>query len=150
MVVDGQARYNRIASNALLTVAPLPKVGLISKLRGLRGAKSTGLSKSIAKTFRRGRYKKIILDKPTVLSRYYDNVDAFAKGRYMTNPSSLSGSRFLNRQGLALRPRWNKMTKLAHWQLQPGTVIYKGRAATQFPWLGGKTQYFLPDLSRMK
>ena len=41
-VVDGQARYNRIASNALLTVAPLPKVGLLSKFGGRFGTSFRG------------------------------------------------------------------------------------------------------------
>lgn len=42
------------------------------------------------------------------------------------------------------------MTKVAHWEIPAGTTIYKGRAGIQFPWLGGKTQYFVPELGGAK
>lgn len=110
--------------------------------------KGVGLAEDVAKTFRFGRYTEVILDKPMVLSRYYDNVNAFAKGRFMTN--SLSGFTSLDRMGMAIRPSWNGMTKVAHWEIPAGSIIYKGKAATQFPWLGGKTQYFVPQLGNIK
>jgi len=88
------------------------------------------------------------LDQPLVLSRYYDNVNAFAKGRFMTN--STSSSVFLDRMGMAIRPSWNSMTKVAHWEIPAGATIYKGRSAMQFPWLGGKTQYFVPETGTLK
>jgi RHS repeat-associated protein len=113
----------------------------------LPGMNSIGLADDVAKTFQNGRYTEMTLNKPIVLSRYYDNVNAFAKGRFMTN--SISGSKFLDRMGLALRPKWNGMTKVASWEIPAGTTIYKGRAATQFPWLGGKTQYFVPELGNI-
>lgn len=83
-----------------------------------------------------------------VLSRYYDNVNAFARGRFMTR--SVSKFTILDRIGLALRSYWNNMTKVAHWEIPAGTTIYKGRAGIQFPWLGGKTQYFVPELGGAK
>ena len=112
--------------------------------------KGVGLSDDVAKTFSRGSYQKIVLDEPITLSRYYDNVKAFAKGRYMTNPSSISGFKFADRMGLALKPKWNGMTKVANWNLPAGTTIYKGRAAIQFPWIGGKTQYFVPNINSIQ
>lgn len=83
-----------------------------------------------------------------VLSRYYDNVNAFAKGRFMTN--SISNYKFVDRMGIAIRPKWNSMSKVANWEIPAGSTIYKGRAAMQFPWLGGKTQYFVPELGNLK
>ncbi|MBT0813070.1 hypothetical protein KIH41_17410 [Litoribacter ruber] len=116
---------------------------------GVNSTRGVGLSSDIAKTFAKGRYQKIVLDKPMTLSRYYDNVGAFAKGRYMANPSSITGNRFIDRMGLALRPKWNEMTKVAHWNLPKGTTVYKGKAAMQFPWIGGRTQYFVPNLNNI-
>lgn len=113
----------------------------------LPGMNSVGLADDVAKTFQNGRYREITLKEPIVLSRYYDNVSAFAKGRFMTN--SISGSKFLDRMGLALRPKWNGMTKVASWEIPAGTTIYKGKAAMQFPWIGGKTQYFVPELGNI-
>jgi hypothetical protein len=42
------------------------------------------------------------------------------------------------------------MTKVAHWELPAGTAIYRGRAAMQFPWFGGDTHFFVPNLSNAK
>jgi hypothetical protein len=111
-------------------------------------AKGAGLADDVAKTFRFGRYTEVTLDKPMVLARYYDNVNAFAKGRFMTNATS--SFTFLDRMRMAIRPSWNGMTKVAHWQIPAGSTIYQGRAAMQFPWLGGKTQYFIPELGKIK
>jgi hypothetical protein len=112
------------------------------------GTKGAGLADDVANTFQYGRYTEVTLDKPMVLSRYYDNVNAFAKGRFMTN--STSGFTFVDRMGMAIRPSWNGMTKVAHWEIPAGSTIYQGRAAMQFPWLGGKTQYFVPELGNIK
>lgn len=111
-------------------------------------AKGGGLADDVAKTFRFGRYTEVTIDKPIVLSRYYDNVNAFAKGRFMTNKTSVFTS--LDRIGMAIRPSWNGMTKVAHWEIPAGSTVYQGRAAMQFPWLGGKTQYFVPELGNIK
>ena len=129
-------------------------LGSLGKL-GVKGAGKlaakgvAGLSDDVAKTFSRGMYSKVVLNKPITLSRYYDNVNAFAKGRYMTNPSSITGIKFVDRMGLALKPKWNGMTKVANWNLPAGTTVYKGRAAMQFPWIGGRTQYFVPNLNNI-
>lgn len=66
----------------------------------------------------------------------------------MTN--STSNSIFFDRMGMAIRPKWNEMTKIAHWEIPAGTTIYKGRAAMQFPWIGGKTQFFIPETGNLK
>jgi len=133
---------------AATSVIPIGEIiGGISKAGNL--ARGVGLSDDIAKTFAGGRYQRIILDKPMTLSRYYDNVGSFAKGKFMTNPSSISKIKFVDRMGLALKPKWNEMTKVANWSLPEGTVVYKGRAAMQFPWIGGKTQYFVPNLDKI-
>ena len=116
--------------------------------KGTQLAKGVQLSEDVAKTFQFGRYTEMTLDKSIKLSRYYDNIDAFAKGRFFTN--SISNSTLIDRIGLGMRPSWNSMTKVAHWQVPAGTTVFKGRAAMQFPWLGGKTQYFLPELNTLK
>lgn len=122
-----------------------------SVLSGFSGALRQGdLGSDIANTFRGGRYEKMLLDEPMILGRYYDNEFAFAKGRFMADPLSFTGSIFLDRMGLALRPSWNAMTKRAYWELPAGTTIYRGTAAAQFPWFGGRTQYFVPDLSGIR
>ena len=57
--------------------------------------------------------------------RYYDDINAFAKGRYLfdTFPAS--------RQGLALPPEWNQMTYLKQWRVKSGTIFIEGRVAPQ-------------------
>jgi RHS repeat-associated protein len=115
---------------------------------GKLATKGTSLSgRSAEKTFWAGRYEKVVLKESITLSRYYDGVNAFAKGRYM-NPSLLNKT--IDRIGLAIRPKWNAMTKVSHWNIPKGTTLYKGRAAMQFPWIGGRTQYFLPDISKIR
>ncbi|MFA6152127.1 MAG: hypothetical protein WC716_12450 [Chitinophagaceae bacterium] len=109
---------------------------------------SSNLSNEIAQTFQYSRYTEVTLSKPITLARYYDNVGAFAKGRFMTN--STSSFTFYDRVGLAIKPGWNQMSKVAHWEIPAGTTLYKGKAAMQFPWVGGKTQYFVPELSNLK
>lgn len=110
-------------------------------------SKMGGLADDVAKTFQFGRYSEMVLEEPMILARYYDNEAAFAKGRFMTN--STSTSKFLDRMRLALRPSWNGMTKVAHWEIPAGTTVYKGKAAMQFPWIGGQTQYFIPELGNI-
>jgi hypothetical protein len=66
----------------------------------------------------------------------------------MTN--STSNFSFFDRIELDLRPSWNSMAKVFSWEIPEGTTVYKGRAVTQFPWLGGKTQYFVPELGNIK
>jgi RHS repeat-associated protein len=109
---------------------------------GNMSSKSIGLSPDVAKTFRFGRYTEVTLENPLTLSRYYDNTNAFAKGRFMTN--STSSNRFYDRMGLALKPKWNNMTNVATWEIPANSVIYQGKAAMQFPWIGGKTQFYVP------
>jgi hypothetical protein len=138
---------------------PLPPLFAIAKADKLadagdlaiKGLRTTGtLADDVARTFRFGRYSEVTLVESKTLTRFYDNTNAFAKGRYMTDASALSSSTFLNRMGLAMRPSWNGMTKQAHWTVPAGSTIYKGKAATQFPWIGGKTQYFVANISNVK
>jgi CheY-like chemotaxis protein len=57
--------------------------------------------------------------------RYFDNVNAFPKGRYLfeTFPAS--------RTSAAIKPQWNQMRGIAQWRIVPGTPIIEGRAAAQ-------------------
>ena len=107
----GVANY-RIATG--LSFSTSTTIGQTSSI----AAKGEGLAVDVAKTFRFGRYTEVTLDKPLVLSRYYDNANAFAKGRFMTN--STSSFTFLDRIGMAIRPSWNGMTKVAHWEIPAG------------------------------
>lgn len=79
--------------------------------------------------------------------RFYDGVNANAKGRYLFetfNPLT-------NRQNLALPPEWNKMTGIQQFQVNPGTVMLKGNAAPQFQfgsqYIGGETQWYINNLN---
>ncbi len=73
--------------------------------------------------------------------RYYDNVNAYPKGRYLfdTFPAS--------RASLAMDPTWNQMTNFRQWQIRPGTVIIEGEATSQGSYLpGGQIQKFILSL----
>jgi hypothetical protein len=131
------------AGNAALSYVGLllPNPVLKSSTVASNAGKGVGLSDDVASTFRFGKYTKTVLEQPTILFRYYDDVNAFASGRYMTN--SVSKFKFLDRMTLAIRPKWNNMTYVAEWQFPAGSTLYKGKAAMQFPWIGGKTQYFV-------
>ena len=74
--------------------------------------------------------------------RYYDDVNAFAKGRYLfeTFPAS--------RESLAIRPEWNQMRYFRQWRIRPGTIMIEGRTASQgLGYPGGQIQKFIlyPD-----
>ncbi len=74
--------------------------------------------------------------------RYFDNVDAFAKGRYLfaTFPAS--------RASLALDPQWNRMTYFTQWQIRPGAMLFEGVASPKGVGLpGGQIQKFVPNLN---
>jgi hypothetical protein len=79
--------------------------------------------------------------------RYFDNVNAFEKGRYLfeTFPAS--------RKGLSLDPVWNQMSGLKQFQIREGATFFEGLAAPQkglfnnLDFLsGGQTQFYVPDL----
>jgi len=73
--------------------------------------------------------------------RYFDNVKAFPKGRYLfeTFPAS--------RSGLALDPYWNQMSGVAQWQIRPGATMLEGVASSQGAGLsGGMMQKFIPNM----
>lgn len=130
---------------ALNAVSIIPFAKIAQAGNAIRGV---GLSDDVARTFQYGSYTRTTLAEPMKVFRYYDNVNAFAKGRFLT--PSVSGFTFVDRVGLSLRPSWNQMTKVATWELPAGTTIFQGRAAMQFPWLGGKTQFFAPSLDGAK
>jgi hypothetical protein len=70
--------------------------------------------------------------------RYFDNVNAFAKGRWLFETFPVS------RESLALRTVWNQMSRFQQWQVRPGTLMIEGRAAAQGLGLpGGAWQKFV-------
>lgn len=74
--------------------------------------------------------------------RYFDNVNAQKKGRYLfeTFPAS--------RQNLALKPDWNKMTFMKQFQIRPNTTILEGRASSMGVGVeGGQIQKYIPNLN---
>jgi len=74
--------------------------------------------------------------------RYFDGVNAQAKGRYLfeTFPAS--------RASLALDPKWNGMTNFTQWQVRPGATLLEGGASPQGVGLpGGQIQKFVPNLN---
>jgi hypothetical protein len=77
--------------------------------------------------------------------RFFDNVNALAKGRYLF--PTFTG--FTNRVGLALPYEWNNMTHFTQFQIQPGTPYLFGRAAAQGSLGGGSYQMFVPNLSNL-
>ena len=71
-------------------------------------------------------------------TRYFDNVEAVARGRYLfeTFPAS--------REGLALKSDWNKMTYFQQWRIRPGSIFLEGRASAQgIGYPGGQVQKYV-------
>lgn len=71
--------------------------------------------------------------------RYFDNVDAFPRGRYLfeTFPAS--------RDSLGLQIDWNQMRGFQQWRIRPGATIFEGSTAPQGVWRGGQTQKYIFD-----
>ncbi len=59
--------------------------------------------------------------------RFYDDMNANMKGRYLFETFSPQ----VNRSNLALPPEWNRMTGIQQSQVNPVTVIIKGKAGPQ-------------------
>jgi hypothetical protein len=74
--------------------------------------------------------------------RYFDNVNAFDKGRYLVETFPAS------RASLALDLQWNRMTNFTQWQIRPGATLFEGVASPQGVGLrGGQIQKFVPNLN---
>ena len=78
--------------------------------------------------------------------RFYDDINATAKGRYLFETFSPQ----VNRSNLALPPEWNKMTGIQQWQVKPDTIIIKGKAGPQYQmgdqYIGGVEQWYITNL----
>lgn len=87
-----------------------------------------------------------IADDATYGLRFYDNVNASAKGRYLFETFSNQ----INRNNLSLPYEWNKMISIQQWKVKPGTTIIKGTAAPQLQmgsqYLGGANQWYINNL----
>lgn len=74
--------------------------------------------------------------------RFYDNENAWARGRYLTTQWPAT------REEIAVKASWNQFTYLKQWQIRPGAPIIEGRVGPQgvgYPG-GGKQTYVLnPD-----
>ena len=78
--------------------------------------------------------------------RFYDGINASAKGRYLFP----TFSNYTNRSGLALPQTWNKMTGLTQFQIRPGSNYIFGRAASQGgEFTGGSYQMYVNSLENL-
>ena len=68
------------------------------------------------------------VDNKTYGLRFFDNINANEKGRYLFETFSSN----TNRNGLALPYEWNIMINIKQWQIEEGTTIIKGKVAPQF------------------
>jgi hypothetical protein len=98
---------------------------------------------AVINSFVKGTIKARQAEKFEFALRYYDNIKAFEKGRYLfpTFP--------VTRELLALEYKWNKMLYFKQWKIKQGEIIFEGIAAAQGPGLpGGIKQLFLLDPKR--
>lgn len=72
--------------------------------------------------------------------RYFDNVNAWPKGRYLFEQFPAT------RNSLALPPNWNQMTHFKQFQIRQGTTILEGPAARQGFYPGGQVQKYIANL----
>jgi hypothetical protein len=74
--------------------------------------------------------------------RYFDGVNAKAKGRYLFEAFPAT------RESLAVKTESNQMTNIAQFKVSPGATIIEGRASAQGVGLpGGQMQKYITDLS---
>lgn len=97
--------------------------------------------KQVIDTFELGAIKVETAGDSTFGMRFYDGVNAQARGRYLTQDFGAT------REELALLGRWNQMTHIAQFQIRPGTRMITGRAAGQgVGYRGGATQMYIMNL----
>jgi hypothetical protein len=81
--------------------------------------------------------------------RVFDDVNARAQGRWLSPPDGSSPG-IQSTIDRALRLEWNTAAFETSAYITPGTVYYQGLTAPQGGiYLGGTTQYFVPDPSRI-
>ncbi len=115
--------------------------------------KSQGVSrqfrKQILESFDAGTIKLQVADENTYGLRFYDGVNAEARGRYLFE----SFNNLTNRQNLALPPEWNEMSGIKQWRIEPDTTMITGEAASQFQfgfrYVGGEKQWYITDLKNL-
>jgi len=120
-----------------------------SAYRGVRQASEYLRSQNVERQYREQVLQSFEIDTINVRSataseyglRYYDGVEASAKGHNLFNTFPAS------RQSLALKLDWNAMTDFTQWRIRVGTTIIEGRAAAQGTYLpGGQWQMFVLNL----
>ncbi|MEK4083774.1 ribonuclease YeeF family protein [Psychrobacillus sp. FSL K6-1415] len=84
--------------------------------------------KTTLESFDIGTIKLEVAGSNTYGLRFYDDINATAKGRYLFETFSPQ----VNRSNLALPPEWNRMTGIQQWQVKPDTIIIKGKAGPQY------------------
>lgn len=80
-------------------------------------------------------------DNATFGLRFFDNANAFARGRFLF-PTFTSNT---SRNGLALPYSWNNMTNFTQWQIPSGSTYIFGRAGAQGSLRGGSYQMVVPN-----
>ncbi|MFC6335080.1 hypothetical protein ACFP56_20810 [Paenibacillus septentrionalis] len=121
---------------------------------GVKQASEYLISQGVPRQFRKttlesfviGTIKLDVAGPNTYGIRFYDNINASAKGRYLFETFSPQ----VNRNNLALPPDWNRMTGIQQWQVKLDTIIIKGKAGPQFQmgdhYTGGVEQWYITNL----
>ncbi|WP_146548949.1 T7SS effector LXG polymorphic toxin [Rummeliibacillus suwonensis] len=115
--------------------------------------KSQGVPRQFRKTtlesFEIGTIRLDVAGSNTYGLRFYDNINAYPRGRYLFETFSPQ----VNRSNLALPPDWNRMTGIQQWQVKPDTIIIKGKAGPQFQmgnqYIGGVEQWYITNLDSL-
>jgi RHS repeat-associated protein len=117
---------------------------------GVKEASAYLKSKGVPRTFRKQVLESFEVETIKVRAasaneyglRYFDGVNAKAKGRYLFESFPAS------RESLAVKSEWNQMTNIAQFKVSPGATIIEGRASAQGAGLpGGQVQKYITDLS---
>ncbi|BDU51685.1 RHS repeat domain-containing protein [Haliovirga abyssi] len=99
---------------------------------------------NILQSFKEGTINMKTADTATYGLRFHDfGEKAYKSGSYLFP----TFTNLTNRYGLALPPNWNLMTGLQQWQVQAGTQIITGKAASQLnyglQYTGGEMQWWV-------
>ncbi|MBD2388766.1 hypothetical protein [Cylindrospermum sp. FACHB-282] len=104
--------------------------------------------KEIQESFAEDKCEKTTLQEPTIYYRYYSS-DGTQRGRFMTNTLYQDRNQVI--EDLALNQDWgNFVTMVGAVILPKGTVVYKGKVASQenkakdCKYKGGGNQFFVP------
>ncbi|TDV58619.1 RHS repeat domain-containing protein, partial [Pseudomonas sp. LP_7_YM] len=150
--LSGGFNLYQYAPSAVGWIDPLGLMCGSNTYSGVRNASAYLKKQGMARKYRKQTLQSFEIDSIKVRRateseyglRYYDDISANAKGRYLFESFPAT------RESLALKTDWNQMSHISQFKVTPKSVIIEGKASAQGLGLpGGQTQKYITDLSNL-